>query len=111
MQFISSFYWNGVDPLTNGEFIIATEMKWNYLLTWFFYKLPLIFHISIFIYFYLKFKGVSMTLLSDMSVYLLIIVFLIFSIVRPTVYDGIRQFLFFNSIFCNIFNGNIPKIY
>ena len=85
--------WSG-STLTNGEFIIATEMKWNYLLTWFFYKLPLIFHISIFIYFYLKFKGVSMTLLSDMSVYFLIIVFLIFSIVRPTVYDGIRQFLF-----------------
>ena len=85
--------WSG-STLTNGEFIVATEMKWNYLLTWFFYKLPLIFHLSILIYFYLKFKGVSMTLLSDVSVYFLIMVFLIFSLVRPSVYDGIRQFLF-----------------
>ncbi len=92
--------WSG-STLTNGEFIVATEMNWNYLLTWFFYKLPLIFHLSILIYFYLKFKGVSMSLLSDVSIYFLIMVFLIFSIVRPSVYDGIRQFLFLIPFFAS----------
>ena len=85
--------WSG-STLTNGEFIIATEMKWYYLLIWFFFKLPIFFHISVLLYIYVKFKKIKLNILSDISAIFIISVFLIFSIFKPSVYDGIRQFLF-----------------
>lgn len=85
--------WSG-STLTNGEFIIATEMKWYYLLIWFFFKLPIFFHISVLLYLYVKFKKIKLNILSDISAIFIISVFLIFSIFKPSVYDGIRQFLF-----------------
>ena len=51
--------WSG-STLTNGEFIIATEMKWYYLLIWFFFKLPIFFHISVLLYIYVKFKKIKL---------------------------------------------------
>ncbi|GIR20374.1 hypothetical protein CM15mP35_06350 [bacterium] len=51
------FEWSG-STLTNGEFIVATEMKGNYFLTWFFINY-LSFSPSILIYLYFKIlKGV-----------------------------------------------------
>jgi len=85
--------WSG-STLTNGEFIVATEMKWYYLVTWFFYKLPLTFHLSILIFIYLKYKKIKFDLLFDVASLFLLSVFIIFSLVRPSVYDGLRQFLF-----------------
>jgi hypothetical protein len=85
--------WSG-STLTNGEFIVATEMKWYYLFTWFFHKLPLTFHLSVLIFIYLKYKKIKFDLLFDVASLFVLFVFIIFSIARPSVYDGLRQFLF-----------------
>ena len=85
--------WSG-STLTNGEFIIATEMKWYYLFIWFFVKLPIFFHLSVLLYLYVKLKKIKLNILSDISVIFIVSVFLIFAIFKPSVYDGIRQFLF-----------------
>ncbi len=85
--------WSG-STLTNGEFIIATEMKWYYLFIWFFVKLPIFFHLSVLLYLYVKLKKIKLNILSDISVIFIVLVFLIFAIFKPSVYDGIRQFLF-----------------
>ncbi|MDA9676956.1 hypothetical protein N9T94_00520, partial [bacterium] len=85
--------WSG-STLTNGEFVIAEQMTWNYLINWFFYKLPLVFHASVLIYIYIKVKKIKLSLFSELSLIFIIATFTIFSITKPGVYDGLRQFLF-----------------
>jgi hypothetical protein len=85
--------WSG-STLTNGEFVIAEEMNRTYLLNWFFYKLPLIFHASFLCYIYIKLKKIKLNLLTELSFTFIALTFITFSIIRPGVYDGLRQFLF-----------------
>tara|TARA_B100000524_G_scaffold252745_1_gene136425 strand:+ start:50 stop:778 length:729 start_codon:yes stop_codon:yes gene_type:complete len=46
------------------------------------------------LYLYVKLKKIKLNILSDISVIFIVSVFLIFAIFKPSVYDGIRQFLF-----------------
>ena len=87
--------WTG-GTLTNGIYVYATEMSPFYLTTWFSYKLPIVyiftFFVSVFIY--LLYKKKYFSELGKFSLYIISIVNLIFFILRPISYDGIRQYLF-----------------
>ena len=96
--------WTG-GTLTNGIYIYATEMSPFYLTTWFSYKLPIVyiftFFISVFIY--LLYKNKYFSDLGKFSLYIISIVNLIFFILRPISYDGIRQYLFLLPFFVILF--------
>ena len=85
--------WPG-STLVNGEFIVATEMTYSYLLTFFLYKLPINFLILIFVFLSLMFLFKNINDFSKKCLYLIISVNILFIIFKPTAYDGIRQYLF-----------------
>ena len=97
--------WTG-GTLTNGSYVYATEMSPFYLITWFSHKLPIVyiftFFISIFIYL-LFYKKKYFSDLGKFSLYIISIVNLIFFILRPISYDGIRQYLFLLPFFVILF--------
>tara|TARA_B100000965_G_scaffold282202_1_gene240045 strand:- start:31544 stop:33259 length:1716 start_codon:yes stop_codon:yes gene_type:complete len=97
--------WSG-STLTNGEFVIALDMEWDYLIKWFFYKLPIIFHISIFLYIYLKYKDIKLDIITEFSAVFILSVFFVFALIKPAVYDGLRQFLFLIPFFA-IFSTDV----
>jgi hypothetical protein len=96
--------WTG-GTLTNGIYVYATEMSPFYLTTWFSYKLPIVyiftFFVSVFIY--LLYKNKYFSELGKFSLYIISIVNLIFFILRPISYDGIRQYLFLLPFFVILF--------
>ena len=96
--------WTG-GTLTNGSYIYATEMSSFYLITWFSYKLPIVyiftFFTSFFIYIFYKNKYFSD--LGKFSLYIISTVNLIFLLLRPISYDGIRQYLFLLPFFVVLF--------
>lgn len=85
--------WTGA-TLTNGKFIYAIQMEPDYLTTWLFYRLPIIFHlaliISTIIYFYRK----NTSEIFKFSIFYIYTVNIVFIIYLPVSYDGIRQYLF-----------------
>lgn len=86
--------WNG-STLTNGEFVLSSDMDRFYLLKWYFYKLPIVFHVFLFLGFTnLYFKKLKTDKFYVYSLFFLLSVNLIFIFSKPDVYDGIRQFLF-----------------
>lgn len=85
--------WTGA-TLTNGKFIYALQMEPQYLTTWLFYRLPIVFHIALFAstIFYLFRKKLSD--ISKFSIFYIYIVNILFIVFLPVSYDGIRQYLF-----------------
>ncbi|MDB4247442.1 hypothetical protein N9838_00615 [Acidimicrobiia bacterium] len=85
--------WTG-STLTNGNFILANDISPWYLVTWLFYKLPLIIHISLFIFLVRIKTNLRNDIVAQFSFYFLIISNIFFIVYRPPVYDGLRHFLF-----------------
>ena len=85
--------WPG-STLTNGEFIIASEMDPTYLLTWFFYKLPIVYHIALIFLFLSTIVFRKTSPLFRYSTYYIVSVNLAFIFFLPITYDGIRQYIF-----------------
>ena len=85
--------WPG-STLVNGEFVVATEMTYSYLLTFFFYKLPLNYILLIIVYAGLLITKKNVSNFSQKCLTLLVVINLLFIIFRPTAYDGLRQYLF-----------------
>lgn len=93
-----NLYWDSY-VLTNGKFIFALDVDPLYLLTWFHYKLPIIFHLSLIISLFLLMKNLilkntNFEIFFIFSLYFIIFIFSSFMILRPVAYDGIRQYLF-----------------
>jgi len=101
--------WTGA-TLTNGNFIYAQDTTWNYLLTWFSYKLPIIFILGFLIFTFKKLKGENFSIIANYSYFFICSMFILFSIVRPTAYDGLRQYLFLVPYFVIIFTELITKL-
>lgn len=93
--------WDGT-TLTNGEFVNAQNMTSTYLYNWFLVKLPIIYILS-FLLILIFFKELKKDFLLFYSFTLISTVFVCFSILRPTAYDGIRHFLFLIPYFVYIF--------
>jgi len=96
--------WGG-STLTNGTLIPGDDVSADYLATWFLYKMPinliLGFMISIFAVAFLK--KVKFSNLGNYSIFLTLVVFTAFSVVRPISYDGIRQYIFLIPFFVYIY--------
>lgn len=107
-QYQFTHWWSGA-TLTNGIFIQAQEMTWNYLLTWYLYKLPVPIILSFIIGTWMLLKKYEFSIIGKFSFVFIYSVFLSFSLLRPTAYDGIRQFLFLLPFFIFIFIEIIDK--
>ena len=86
--------WDGY-TLTNGKFISSSEMSPLYLIIWYLHKLPVVY----IIYLIAAYLGLFLKELKNDTFYVFSLFFifsinLVFIIIRPEVYDGIRQFLF-----------------
>ena len=101
--------WTGA-TLTNGNYIYAQDISWNYLLTWFSYRLPIIFILGFFVFTFKKLKGENFSIIANYSYFFICSMFILFSIVRPTAYDGLRQYLFLVPYFVIIFTELITKL-
>ena len=93
-----TLYWDSY-VLTNGKFIFALDVDPFYLLTWFYFKLPIIFHISLIISLFLIMKNLilkntNFEVFFIFSLYFIFFIFSSFMILRPVAYDGVRQYLF-----------------
>ena len=91
--------------LTNGLFFSASNLPNDHLLNVFFYKLPLVFHLSLIITIYFLFKNKFRKIMVNNLILLFSIYFLIgvnigFYLFTPISYDGIRQFLFLIPFYC-----------
>ena len=84
--------WTGA-TLTNGNFIYAQDITWNYLLTWFSYKLPIIFILGFLIFTFKKLKGENFSIIANYSYFYLFYVHTFFDC-KAYCYDGLRQYLF-----------------
>ena len=89
--------------LTNGEFQFALNIEPSYLFTWFSYKLPIIFHISIVISLFivirkLMSKDYDFEIYFIFSLYFILFIFTSFIILTPVAYDELGN-TFPNSIF------------
>ena len=105
--FQSSHPWTGA-TLTNGEFISAQEMTTSYLISWYFYKMPIFIHLFflIFLFFLKKNKN----FFEIYSFVFLITNFLLFAFLKPTAYDGLRHFLFLIPFFIVLCVSSLRQI-
>jgi hypothetical protein len=101
--------WTGA-TLTNGIFIEAQDISWNYLLIWFSFRLPIIFILGFVAFTYMKFKRRKFSIIADYSYFFICTMLLFFSILKPTAYDGLRQFLFLVPYFVLIFTELITNL-
>ena len=86
--------WNG-STLTDGDFILSSNMDKLYLIKWLFYKLPINFHIILILsIFSFKVKNFKNDVFLTFSVIFFLVVNAGFIILTPAAYDGLRQFLF-----------------
>ena len=86
--------WNG-STLTDGDFILSSNMDKLYLIKWLFYKLPINFHIILILsVFSFKIKNFKKDVFLTFSVIFFLVVNAGFIILTPAAYDGLRQFLF-----------------
>ena len=86
--------WNG-STLTDGEFILSSDIDKLYLFKWLFYKLPINFHIILILsIFSFKVKNFKNDVFLTFSVIFFLVVNAGFIILTPAAYDGLRQFLF-----------------
>ena len=107
-QYQFTHWWSGA-TLTNGIFIQAQEMTWNYLLTWYLFKLPVPIILSFIIGTWFLLKKYEFSIFGKFSFVFIYSVFISFSAIRPTAYDGLRQFLFLLPFFIFIFIEIIDK--
>ena len=86
--------WGGV-VLTNGEFLSATNLPFNYLFTWFYYQLPWPYILLFFygVYLFLR-RYNNIDVFSKFSIIFISTIIIFFSVTTPVTYDGIRQYLF-----------------
>lgn len=101
--FQSNHPWTG-NTLTNGSFVFAQEMTGSYLITWYFYKMPLFIHICFLLFIFLLKNKDKKNILEIYSFIFIITNFILFPIFKPTAYDGLRHFLFlipFLAIICS----------
>ncbi len=102
IMFQSNHPWTG-STLTNGEFISAQQMTGSYLTSWYFFKMPIFVHVLLlFFVLFLFFKKIN-NILEIYSFIFISVNFLLFPILKPTAYDGLRHFLFlipFIAIIC-----------
>ena len=73
---------------------LANETGLFYLVIWFFYKLPIIFLIFFLIYFFILLYQKKGNIFSIYSLYFIFYVQIMFMILKPPAYDGLRHFLF-----------------
>lgn len=85
--------WSG-STLTNGKYFLALEMDWEYLVVWFFYKLPIVFLILFFISLIFLINKEKFSDFLYLAHYFIFTVLFSFVVYKPAVYDGLRQFLF-----------------
>jgi len=85
--------WTG-STLTNGDFIFALDMEPTYLFTWFFYRLPIVFHISLIIGTIIFFSSRKKSEIFKISLFYIYFINIAFVIYLPASYDGIRQYIF-----------------
>ena len=113
INFYASIPWEGF-TLTNGEFIYSGNGHISYLITWFFYRLPSIYLLLIFI----SIGGIiknykKINKLEKSSFYFLLIFGLSFTVVSPLAYDSDRHYLFIYpfliSITLNIVKNSLEK--
>ncbi len=83
--------WNGT-TLTNGEFIPGKNPKANYLITWFFYKTPVIYLLFFLLSFFKKFS--TKNYIEKYSIFFIVYVFSLHALFNPISYDEIRHYLF-----------------
>ena len=94
--------WSG-EVLTNGKSLNAQNLPKDYLIEWFFYKLPIniIFFVVLGTIFILLNKN-KFDNFTKYSLLFVISIFSFFSIFQPLAYDGIRQYLFLLPFFVHI---------
>lgn len=85
---------NIVQTVVNGNKVSANETGLFYLVIWFFYKLPIIFLIFFLIYFFIFAYQKKGNIFSIYSLYFIFYVQIMFMILKPPAYDGLRHFLF-----------------
>lgn len=86
---------NNVRSLLNGEITTAFDAPWYYLVSWFSYRLPIV-------YLFLVFAGIILILKNKKkfdnfylySLFLLFLLNVFFIILNPVAYGGIRHYLF-----------------
>jgi hypothetical protein len=92
------FFWNGL-VLFNGKNILAKNLPYYYLFIWFFIATPVyILFFLFFSYFFVKKKNnlfwlFSLALFTNLLIYL---------ILKPIIYDGLRHYLFLFPIIVTI---------
>ena len=92
--------WNG-STLTDGDFILSSNMDKFYLIKWLFYKLPINFHIILILsIFSFKIKNFKKDVFLTFSVIFFLVVNAGFIILTPGAYDGLRQFFISNTFYC-----------
>ena len=85
--------WTGT-TLTNGEYIYALNMEPDYLLTWFFFRLPIVFHISLIVGTIVYFSSHKKSEPFKLSIFYIYVINFVFILFLPASYDGIRQYIF-----------------
>tara|TARA_Y100000389_G_C17433114_1_gene503917 strand:- start:153 stop:1910 length:1758 start_codon:yes stop_codon:yes gene_type:complete len=85
---------NDVQTVVNGTKVLASDTGPFYLLIWFYYKLPIVFLFLFFIALGRHFYYKSTHKFSQFSVFFIIYVQIIFMVLKPPAYDGIRHYLF-----------------
>ena len=85
---------NDVQTVVNGVKVTASDTGPFYLLIWYVNKLPIFFIISFFVYLFSYFYQKNTNIFSSFSLYFIIYVQIIFMLLKPPAYDGIRHYLF-----------------
>lgn len=93
--------WIG-STLVNGKYVLAQDVTPTYLIEWFTFRLPLNLIIGFFIFIFLI-RKIDLSIYSKFSLVFILSVFILFPILRPTAYDGLRHFLFLLPYFVIIF--------
>jgi len=101
--------WTGA-TLTNGKYIYAMNMEPEYLLTWFFYRLPIVFHISLIVGTIVYFTSRNKSEIFKISMFYIYAINFVFILFLPASYDGIRQYIFLLPFFSIVLLESITFI-
>ncbi len=86
---------NNVLSLINGKLTAGYDAPWHYLLSWFSFRLPLVYILSIFFAFLLFIKNrEKYDNYFSYSLFLIFLLNIFFVILNPVAYGGIRHYLF-----------------
>lgn len=101
--------WTGA-TLTNGKYIYAMNMEPEYLLTWLFYRLPIVFHISLIVGTIVYFTPRNKSEIFKISMFYIYAINFVFILFLPASYDGIRQYIFLLPFFSIVLLESITFI-